>query len=221
MTLPQPTPRIVRVGINAKRIARSMLYHAYEREPTFRYIFNHEKPGYRQRVRATIREEVNMYFDKDHDVIGVALGERLVGVAFIGHPGARLDVSVRLGWQVRMALSAGLNSTRRFVKYQHDVQEFVPAGKVYTLPLIGIEPEFQQHGLGHLLMDTVHEIVAEESDSVGLLVDTSSIHLHFFQSMGYREIGKVPIGEFEEIILFRDCQPGDRVVDSPAAADSA
>ncbi len=210
MTLPTPAPRIVRIAQNSKRVVRSMLYHAYEREPTFRYIFNHGKPGYRQRVRATIREEIEMYFDREHDVIGVALGDRLVGVAFIGHPGARLDVSVRLGWQARMMLSAGINSTRRFVKYQHDVQEFVPPGTVYTLPLIGIEPEFQHHGLGRLLMDAVHEIVAEEPDSKGLLVDTSSVHLHFFQSMGYQEIGRVPIGEFEEIILFRDCQPQDR-----------
>ncbi len=213
MSLPQPEPRIVRVDKSATRIIRAMLYHAYQREPLYQYIFNDSKPGYRQRVRATIREEIAMYFDRDHDVIGVALGDRLAGVAFVGHPGTRLAVSTQWKWQVRMALRAGIGSTRRFVNYQYEVQRHLPEGKIHLLPLIGVEPEFQHHGLGHLLMDAVHEIVAEDPESAGLAVDTSSIHLHFFESLGYSEVGAVDIGEFHESILFRPVRAADRMQD--------
>lgn len=210
MTLPQPEPRIVRVDETAGRMVRSMLYHAYMREPLYRFLFNDQKKGYSRRVRATIREEVAMYFDGDHDIIGVAVGDALAGVAFIGHPGTRLDVSNQWKWQARMMLTSGFGATRRFVNYQYEVQRHLPKGKIHLLPLIGVEPEFQQHGIGHLLMDAVHEIVAEDPDSEGIAVDTSSTHMHFFESLGYKEVGAVDIGEFHESILFRKVSPEER-----------
>ena len=41
------------------REARSLLYQAYRHEPTFAYIFEAERAGYEQRVRATVRELVS------------------------------------------------------------------------------------------------------------------------------------------------------------------
>lgn len=34
---------------------RSLLYHAYRREPTFAYLFEAARPGYDHRIRATVR----------------------------------------------------------------------------------------------------------------------------------------------------------------------
>lgn len=47
------------------REARSLLYQAYRHEPTFAYIFEAERAGYEQRVRATVRELVKQHFSRN------------------------------------------------------------------------------------------------------------------------------------------------------------
>src|SRR5690554_5033573 len=83
-------PVIVRLDISALNEARSILYDAYRDEPTFQYLFNHRKPGYKQRVRATVRELVDLYFDLSQESVGVMVNDTLVAVAFIGDPDLRL-----------------------------------------------------------------------------------------------------------------------------------
>ncbi len=53
------------------REARSLLYQAYRHEPTFAYIFEAERPGYEQRVRATVRELVKQHFFQKLPAIGL------------------------------------------------------------------------------------------------------------------------------------------------------
>src|SRR5690554_40028 len=89
-TSSKPEPVIVRLDVTALNEARSILYDAYRNEPTFQHLFNHRKPGYNQRVRATVRELVDLYFDLDQEAVGVMVNDTLVAVAFIGDPDLRL-----------------------------------------------------------------------------------------------------------------------------------
>ena len=57
------TPTVVRLDASARNEAISILVHAYRDEATFRYLFDHRKPGYQQRVRATVRELIDLYAD--------------------------------------------------------------------------------------------------------------------------------------------------------------
>ena len=74
-------PAIVRLDETARNEARSILFHAYRNEPTFQYLFDHRRPGYDQRVRATIRELIDLYFELEQDAIGVMVDDTLVAVA--------------------------------------------------------------------------------------------------------------------------------------------
>ena len=64
------------------REARSLLYHAYRHEPTFAYLFEAERPGYEQRVRATVRELVQQHFFQELPAIGLLIEERLSALEF-------------------------------------------------------------------------------------------------------------------------------------------
>lgn len=200
-----PSPLVVRVGADAKPLLRTLLAHAYREEPLYQALLAPERPGYSQRVRAVIRAQIDRCFDRDHDIIGVALGDRLVGVAFIGHPGASLDVPVRLGWQLRMMVGAGLAASRRFIRFQHDVQAVVPPGPVFTVPLIGVEPQYQRQGLGRLLLNAVHEVVAEEVQPCSVLLHSGMQQVPFLQALGYRQMGIVPVDGREAHVLQRPC----------------
>ena len=60
------------------REARSLLYNAYRHEPTFAYLFEADRPGYDQRVRATVRELVNQHLLQDQPALGLLLDDRLI-----------------------------------------------------------------------------------------------------------------------------------------------
>ncbi|MBD3641039.1 MAG: GNAT family N-acetyltransferase, partial [Marinobacter sp.] len=73
----KPEPVIVRLDDTARNEAQSILYHAYRNEPTFQYLFDHRRPGYDQRVRATVRELIDLYFEYNQDAIGVMVDNTL------------------------------------------------------------------------------------------------------------------------------------------------
>ena len=104
-------PVIVRLDGSARNEAISILVHAYRDEPTFQYLFAHRRPGYQQRVRATVRELIDLYFGLNQDAVGVLVNDTLVAVAFIGEPELRLNLAEQLSWRIRMVLTAGFAST--------------------------------------------------------------------------------------------------------------
>jgi len=110
------------------RETRSLLYHAYRHEPTFAYLFEADRPGYQQRVRATVRELVNQHFLQQQPALGLLLDDRLIAVALIAPPQRRLDVTESWAWRARMLLTAGFRCTRRYLDYHAAVLACLPTG---------------------------------------------------------------------------------------------
>ena len=138
------------------REARSLLYQAYRHEPTFRYLFEAERPGYEHRVRATVRELVRQHFFQDLPALGLLVQDRLIGIALIAPPQRRLGITESWAWRMRMLLSTGFRCTRRYLDYQAAVMACVPGDAVHVLPLLGIHPQFQGHHYGEQLLQALH-----------------------------------------------------------------
>ncbi|MBT8769109.1 GNAT family N-acetyltransferase [Metapseudomonas boanensis] len=185
------------------REARSLLYHAYRHEPTFAYLFEAERPGYDQRVRATVRELVQQHFSEELPAIGLLIEERLVGIVLIAPPQRRLDITESWGWRLRMLLSTGFRCTRRYLDYHEAVLACLPPGPYHVLPLIGIHPEFQGRHLGEKLLEALHNWCAEDSGSQGVVLDTGNPrYLEFYKRQGYEEVGEVALGSVVEHVFF-------------------
>src|SRR5690606_9130885 len=107
-------------------------------EPTFQYLFDAGKPGYDQRVRATIREGVELHFGMGQEAIGLVQDHSLVAVAFISRPEIRLNLVEQFSWRVRMMLTAGFSSTNRFIDYHEGVMACLPAGVSHQRPVLGV-----------------------------------------------------------------------------------
>lgn len=196
---------VVRLDRTALNEAKSILYHAYQHEPTFQYLFEDRRPGYDQRVRATIRELISLYFDLDQDAIGLMRDETLVAVAFIGEPDLRLDLAHRFSWRLRMILTAGFASTRRYIDYHEQIRARLPDQMVHQLPLMGVHPKYQNRGYGRLMLKAVERLCAENPRGQGLVLDTgNSRYLPFYESLGFRSLGEVRLGSLHEFLLYRD-----------------
>lgn len=185
------------------REARSLLYHAYRHDPTFAYLFEAERPGYDQRVRATVRELVHQHFTEELPAIGLLIDDRLIGMALIAPPQGRLDITESWGWRMRMLLTAGFRCTKRYLEYHAAVLACLPPGPYHVLPLLGIHPEFQGQHLGEQLLEALHNWCAEDSSSQGVVLDTGNArYLDFYQRQGYQEIGEVAVGPIIEHVFF-------------------
>ena len=185
------------------REARSLLYHAYRHDPTFAYLFEAERPGYDQRVRATVRELVQQHFNEDLPAIGLLIDDRLIGMALIAPLQRRMDITESWGWRMRMLLTTGFRCTRRYLEYHDAVIACLPPGPYHVLPLLGIHPEYQGKHLGEQLLEALHNWCAEDASSQGVVLDTGNGHyLDFYKRQGYEEIGEVAIGPIIEHVFF-------------------
>ncbi|MFE8071735.1 GNAT family N-acetyltransferase [Marinobacteraceae bacterium S3BR75-40.1] len=204
-SLSKSVPEIVRLDASALNEAKSVLYQAYRHEPTFQYLFDADRTGYEKRIRATIRELINLYLDLKQDAIGVLLDETLVGVAFIGSPDLRLDLANQLSWRLRMILTAGLSCTRRYIEYHEQIKRVLPEKQVHQLPLMGVHPKYQNRGMGRLLLEAVEKMCEENPRTGGLVLDTgNSRYLEFYRSMGFHEVGEVHLGNVTEHVLLKE-----------------
>ncbi|MFP6798289.1 MAG: GNAT family N-acetyltransferase [Pseudomonas sp.] len=185
------------------REARSLLYHAYRHDPTFAYLFEAERPGYDQRVRATVRELVQQHFAEDLPAIGLLIDDRLIGMALIAPPQRRMDITESWGWRMRMLLTTGFRCTKRYLEYHDAVIACLPPGPYHVLPLLGIHPEYQGKHFGEQLLEALHNWCAEDASSQGVVLDTGNGHyLEFYRRQGYEELGEVAIGPIIEHVFF-------------------
>ncbi len=195
---------IVQLDETALSEAKSILYQAYRHEPTFQYLFDHRRPGYDKRVRATIRELLSLYFELDQDAIGVMADDTLVAVAFIGEPQLRLNLTEQFSWRLRMIMTAGFASTRRYLDYHEKIRSMLPVEGTYQLPLMGVHPKYQNRGYGRRLLSAVEARCSQNPQGSGLVLDTgNSRYLPFYESEGFRSLGTVRLGEYEDFVLFR------------------
>jgi len=196
--------RIVRLDPSALKEAKAILFRAYKHEPTFKYLFQHERPGYEQRVRATIRELCNLHFATDQEVIGLARESHLVGVALVGSPSIRLDLNKQFAWRMRMLLTAGAESTARYIDYHKQIHTLLPQGEHHELPLIGVDERYRNKGYGKQLMQGVENVCAENPESSGIALDTGNArHINFYKNLGYSVVGTVALGDVTESVLFK------------------
>ncbi|MAM89029.1 GNAT family N-acetyltransferase [Allohahella sp. A8] len=200
----QQEPTIVRLHSSAIPEVKSLLYHAYRHEPTFKYLFEASRPGYEQRVRATLREGLKLHFEHQQDAIGLLDHDVLAAVALIGAPEHRFNLADQLSWRLRMMMTAGISTTKRYLDYHGQIRRCFPDDLYHHLPFIGVHPKYQSRGYGRLLMETIEGFCAESPRSSGIGLDTGNArYLRFYESLGYERIGEVRFDNITETVLFK------------------
>lgn len=206
ITTEETHARLVRLDAGAFAEAKAILYRAYKHEPTFKYLFESSRPGYDQRVRATIRELISLHFETEQEVLGLALDNHLIAVALVGSPGVRLDLAKQLKWRMRMMLTAGMDCTWRYINYHKQIHACLTREAHHELPLIGVDARHRNMGYGKQLMQALEKICTENPHSAGIALDTGNArYLRFYQDLGYEIVGEVTLGSVTESVLFKAC----------------
>jgi hypothetical protein len=186
------------------KVAASILYLAYHDDPLFVDIFQYEKEGYESRLRSAIREELNAFWLAKQPMIGLFDDDRLVAVACLVSPDAELGPNRFWHWRLKMLLTAGYFGTKQMVEKETKVRERVPAEYFHMLSLIGVHPDQQDHGLGHVLMSAIEGIMLEDPKSQGVsMYVTLPKCLSFFEDGHYSLVEELEVGHIKGHLMFR------------------
>lgn len=189
------------------KLAASLLFQSYHDDPVFLEIFNSEKEGYEQRIRASIREELSAFWQAKQPMVGVFLGDSLVGVACLNSPDDSVGTDRFWHWRLKMLLTAGYFSTKQMIEKEQKVMAAVPLKKFHMLSFIAIHPLHQNHGFGHYLMSAVDTVLKEHDDSEGVAVyATTGKFRAFFENANYEFIQDVSVGKVSGALMvhYRD-----------------
>jgi hypothetical protein len=184
------------------KLAASLLFQSYHDDPVFLEIFNSDKEGYEQRLRASIREELNAFWQAKQPMVGLYLGESMVGVACLNSPDDSVVSERFWHWRLKMLLTAGYLSTKQMIEKEKLVLAAIPLEKFHMLSFIAIHPLHQHHGFGHYLMAAVDTVLKEHTESEGVAVyATSGKFKTFFENSGYELIRELTVGKVSGALM--------------------
>ncbi|MEP0356599.1 MAG: GNAT family N-acetyltransferase [Paraglaciecola sp.] len=190
------------------KIAASILYLAYHDDPLFVDIFQYDKEGYESRLRSAIREELYAFWEAKQPMIGLFDANRLVAVACLVSPTNQLAPGRFWHWRLKMLLTAGYLGTKQMIEKERLVREHIPAKYFHMLSLIGVHPDQQHLGLGHVLMSAIEGVMLEDkkSEGVGMYVTLPKC-LSFFENGKYSMIEELEFGNIKGHLMFRHKNP--------------
>ncbi|WP_032094330.1 MULTISPECIES: GNAT family N-acetyltransferase [unclassified Alteromonas] len=198
------TVKAIYLGVDDLKIAASILYNAYVDDPLFLEIFQAEKEGYESRLRSAIREELNAFWVAEQPMIGLFDAERLIAVACLTAPDAAFGAGRYWHWRLRMLLTAGLFGTKQMLEKEEKVRTLVPAENFHMLSFIAVHPDYQEHGLGHILLGAIDSVVEEDAKSAGIAVFvTIDKHKSFFGDDKYSVVGNLSLSHVNGSVMFR------------------
>ncbi|MAI66194.1 MAG: GNAT family N-acetyltransferase [Alteromonas sp.] len=196
--------KAIYLSVDDLKVAASILYNAYVDDPLFIDIFQAEKEGYESRLRSAIREEINAFWVAEQPMIGLFQQERLIAVACLTAPDAAFGAGRYWHWRLRMLLTAGLFGTKQMLEKEEKVRTLVPAKNFHMLSFIAVHPDYQEHGLGHILLGAIDSVVEDDEKSEGTAVFvTVEKHKSFFGDDKYRVVGNLSLSHVNGAVMFR------------------
>ena len=184
------------------KFAVSLLFQSYHDDPVFLDIFNSDKEGYEQRLRASIREELSAFWQAKQPMVGLYLGESMVGVACLNSPDDSVTSERFWHWRLKMLLSAGYLSTKQMIEKEKTVKANIPLEKFHMLSFIAIHPLHQHHGFGHYLMAAVNTVLEEHNESEGVAAyATTGKFRSFFEAADYKFVKDVTVGKVSGALM--------------------
>jgi len=218
MAIAQCLPNLEQVkaaylGVDDLKVAASILYNAYFDDPLFTDIFQVNKEGYEARLRSAIREEINTYYDASQSIIGLFEGKRLLAVTCLTLPDMAFGSGKFWHWRLKMLLTAGYFPTKQMIVKEEKVREKMPAKNYHMMSLIGVHPDYQDIGLGHVLMSAVLGLLLEDetSEGVGILVTLPKC-VSFFEDGGFEHIEEIAVGHITGKVMFRPKKESQQIV---------
>lgn len=140
---------------------------------------------------------------KEGDVIkGVASYERNSGKSF------QTIFSVMRPRFIKEVIRLYKRTTPGTLKFFNEYMKYTtserPKKPHYYLVFIGVESRAQGQGIGRALLESIHRMVDEDKESVGIGLDTENIeNVRYYEKFGYQLISQKTIEQVTVYAMFR------------------
>ena len=182
------------------------LVEAFHDYPVMRYAIGDAGADYDRRLRMLIDVFVGRRVDHGHPLLAVEDGGQVVGVATLTLPGDPGPTSA--GFEARrVALweDVGQDAKARMERLVEVWERLRVPGSQYHLNMLGVRRSHAGQGIGRLLLDEVHRISREDSESTGVSLSTENpTNVLLYEHCGYEVRFHERVSpELETWVLFR------------------
>ena len=162
-----------------------VLFAAFERDPLMYYFFGNEYQNLAKYVMQYICHQAQL---SNLILLGASIEEELQGVALIT-PSEIVDRDKHEAFaklDEQLATAVGEAVVMRMETYFQVKEVNKPKQTHFYLDILGVMPKSQGQGVGKALIETLHKMSEESSQSCGVALDTENeSNLNFYQRLGY------------------------------------
>lgn len=185
-----------------------VLCDAFFDYPVMRYVLG-DKPDYARRLRAVIGLFVAVRVAREDLMLGVRDGSgMLVAAALVNLPGGRLPPPSFEAYRNSVWAELGAEERLRYEAYGTASGGFHPSEPHHHLGMIGVRASHHGEGLGRVLLEHLHSLVAADPGSRGVSLNTElPRNVELYTYFGYRITGHAQVApELETWGFFRPSQ---------------
>jgi ribosomal protein S18 acetylase RimI-like enzyme len=162
----------------------SLLTNSFLSDPLMRFLSRKQGHSYGEQINCLFRIILDRAKKKNHKLIGMKLGDELIGVVFI--QAKEEGIFSEFNNLVKIWMKLGTASLLRFVKYFFFVRRKGPKDASYIYCL-AIRESYQGKGYGSQLLTYAHK----QMNSKTVYLDTENEkNLPFYNRIGYKLILK-------------------------------
>ncbi len=183
-----PQPHVAELKTEDLRVAASLLLNAYRDDPFFQSIL--PASDYDQRLRAAIREELQILWQEGQQMVGLFLDDTLIGIAALLEATCPKGHNRYWNWRLKMAMGAGWGPARQWMAREEALQDLTPEQPYTLLQFIAIAPHYQDKGYGHQLLKAI-VAWADSVDTHLAAYVYQPEHAALFSSQGFESIGEI------------------------------
>jgi ribosomal protein S18 acetylase RimI-like enzyme len=132
-------------------------------------------------------------------VLGVMMDDKVVAAAILEGAGGASVASLILNGLIhlpRMLQGLGWGGVNRAIQLQGELLENHPHEPHIYLNFLGVDPDYQRHHCGSVLIEELRRLAATRSALCGVYLETATeANVAYYQSRGYEVLGEIyPLG---------------------------
>ena len=172
----------------------SVLCESFFDYPTMRFVLGPDPRYYENQLRTLVHFFVMARVLRGEVVLGIGGDEGLSAAALVSRPTGP-EAPPELGdLREKVWAELGTSARGRYEAFGAASAPFQVAAPHLHLNMIGVRRRAQSEGLGRLLIEHVHELSKEDSESQGVTLTTEDpANVSLYEYLGYQIVGRVVV----------------------------
>lgn len=186
--------KVVELGEDDVREVVGVLCESFFDYPTLRFVLGPDSRRYENRLQTLVHFFVMARVLRGEVLLGIESDEGLSAAALVSRPTGP-EAPPELGdLREKVWAELGTSARGRYEAFGAACAPFQVAAPHIHLNMVGVRCRAQGQGLGRLLIEYVHVLSYEDSESEGVTLTTEDpTNVPLYESLGYQVVGRAVV----------------------------